>query len=89
MTPQALADLIRQRADDNGKGRFITALAGPPGAGKSTLAAALVGMLGPSARAVPMDGFHFDDAILTARNFELNHVFGGMVGGIANPIYFD
>jgi pantothenate kinase len=67
MTPDALADLIRQRAADQGEGRFIAALAGPPGAGKSTLAEALVQMLGPSARCVPMDGFHFDDAILTAR----------------------
>ena len=67
MTPQAVADLIRQRAADKGAGRFIAALAGPPGAGKSTLAEALVQMLGASARVVPMDGFHFDDAILTAR----------------------
>ena len=67
MTPQTLADLIRQRAADHGAGRFIAALAGPPGAGKSTLAEALVQMLGASARAVPMDGFHFDDAILIAR----------------------
>lgn len=50
-----------------GTGRFITALAGPPGAGKSTLAAALVAALGTGARAVPMDGFHYDDAVLDAR----------------------
>lgn len=66
MTPDALADLIRQRASD-AEGRFIAALAGPPGAGKSTLAAALVDMLGAAARVVPMDGFHYDDAILNAR----------------------
>lgn len=65
MTPDALADLIRQRASD-AEGRFIAALAGPPGAGKSTLAQALVDMLGPTARVVPMDGFHYDDAILNA-----------------------
>ena len=67
MTPDALADLIRQRAADTGAGRYVVALAGPPGAGKSTLAGVLVQMLGASARAVPMDGFHFDDAILIAR----------------------
>ncbi|MCW1919082.1 nucleoside triphosphate hydrolase [Rhodobacter sp. KR11] len=66
MTPQALAELILDQASAK-EGRFIAALAGPPGAGKSTLAQALVGLLGPSARVVPMDGFHFDDAILNAR----------------------
>ena len=64
MTPEAVADLIRLRA---GQGRFLTALAGPPGAGKSTLAAAVVAALGPGAKAVPMDGFHYDDAVLVAR----------------------
>ncbi len=66
MTPDALADLIAQRASE-AEGRFIVALAGPPGAGKSTLSAALVEMLGPLARVVPMDGFHYDDAVLIAR----------------------
>jgi pantothenate kinase len=66
MTPQALADHIRDLASAK-QGRFIAALAGPPGAGKSTLAEALVGLIGPSSRVVPMDGFHYDDAILTAR----------------------
>ncbi|MEH7830034.1 nucleoside/nucleotide kinase family protein [Gemmobacter denitrificans] len=65
MTPYALADLIRQRAA--GQGRFIAALAGPPGAGKSTLAAELVAALGPGARVVPMDGFHLDNAVLGPR----------------------
>lgn len=66
MTPEELAGEIRRRAAGH-DGRFVVALAGPPGAGKSTLAAAVVAALGDDARAVPMDGFHFDDAILIAR----------------------
>ena len=65
MTPADLADLIRQKA--KGQGRFLVALAGPPAAGKSTLAAKLVTALGQGAKAVPMDGFHYDDAVLIAR----------------------
>lgn len=66
MTPADLADLIRARAAGH-NGRFLTALAGPPGSGKSTLAAAVVDAMGAGAKAVPMDGFHYDDAILNAR----------------------
>ncbi|NUB46779.1 nucleoside triphosphate hydrolase [Fertoebacter nigrum] len=71
MTPAALADLIRTQAGSLHEtgGRFITALAGPPGAGKSTLAAALVAELGAGARVVPMDGFHYDNAVLDARGW--------------------
>ena len=67
MTPAELAAEIRRQARGTGGGRTIVALAGPPGAGKSTLAEAVVAALGPDARAVPMDGFHFDDALLIAR----------------------
>lgn len=43
-------------------------LTGAPGAGKSTLAAALADALGPGLVALaPMDGFHLDDVILHAR----------------------
>ena len=48
-------------------GRVIVAVAGAPGAGKSTLAGTLVDRLGPEAALVPMDGFHLDDGILEAR----------------------
>ena len=48
-------------------GRVLIAIAGAPGAGKSTLAEALVNRLGPQAALVAMDGFHLDNAILDAR----------------------
>jgi fructokinase len=70
--PAALADRLAaavlalpERAD-----RTLVALAGPPGAGKSTLAAAVVPRLaaaGRRARVVPMDGFHYDNAVLGER----------------------
>ncbi|MFD3723291.1 nucleoside/nucleotide kinase family protein [Streptomyces sp. NPDC058674] len=46
-------------------GRRILGIAGPPGAGKSTLAARLAEALGPDvAVVVPMDGFHLAQAEL-------------------------
>lgn len=50
--------------------RFVIALAGPPGVGKSVLSEALVAEFnrrGYEAAIVPMDGFHFDNAVLEAR----------------------
>jgi fructokinase len=48
--------------------RVLVAVAGPPGAGKSTLSdalrTALIGQ-GHSAAVVPMDGFHLDNAVLS------------------------
>lgn len=44
--------------------RLLLGVAGAPGAGKSTLAAALAGRLGRRAAVVPMDGFHLSDAEL-------------------------
>lgn len=66
MTPAELAKLILGKAAGH-KGRFIVAIAGPPACGKSTLAADLAHEIGPGARVLAMDGFHFDDAVLTAR----------------------
>ena len=57
---------------DRGKsGRSITALAGAPGSGKSTIAKKLAKRLNAkepgSAAVFPMDGYHFDDAVLNER----------------------
>ena len=57
---------LAARIAAHGPGRRVIAIAGPPGAGKSTLADALVAAL-PNAAAFPMDGFHFDDGLLEAR----------------------
>lgn len=62
------ARLASEIAARLGPGRRIVALAGAPGAGKSTLAEALVDALNAaepdSAALVPMDGFHYDDLYL-------------------------
>src|SRR5262245_41708335 len=48
--------------------RVIVAVAGPPGAGQSTITEELLGVLpAGSAAAVSMDGFHYDDAVLDAK----------------------
>lgn len=49
-----------------GPRRVLLGLCGAPGAGKSTLAEALVAALGPRVALVTMDGFHLDDAVLDA-----------------------
>jgi pantothenate kinase len=65
--PPRLAELVGRaaRLAEDG-GRRLLGIAGPPGAGKSTLAAALAGAL--NAVVVPMDGFHLADAELRRRN---------------------
>lgn len=53
-----------------GASRFMLAIAGPPGAGKSTLSEVLRAALiakGESAEILPMDGFHMDNGILEER----------------------
>lgn len=53
------------------EGRIVVAIVGAPGSGKSTateaLESALVGTHGLTAQTVPMDGFHYDNAILQMR----------------------
>jgi len=64
LTPEVLADAVAavDAAVSRTAGRVIVGVAGPPGAGKSTLASAIA-----TARAgamVPMDGFHLANAEL-------------------------
>lgn len=57
-------DIIARAGDAK---RILVAIAGPPGAGKSTLADNVVKALkakGESAEVLPMDGFHMDNAVL-------------------------
>lgn len=77
-----LLETLVDRAE--GRGRFLLAIAGPPGAGKSTLSAALLEALEAAApgRAalVPMDGYHLDNAVLEAR---------GLLARKGAPMTFD
>ena len=70
MTVPVLQDLPalveRARALAARGGRTILGIAGPPGAGKSTIAAAVVEGVGDAAVLVPMDGFHLAQATLVA-----------------------
>jgi len=63
-----LAERIRRYP---ARGRVMVAIAGAPGAGKSTLAGWLCARLNEdaadSAAVLPMDGYHFDDRVLEAR----------------------
>ncbi len=71
MDPDLLDDLAaRARGLIAGDGRALLGITGAPGAGKTTLAAALVERLraeGLGVAHVPMDGFHLADAALTER----------------------
>ncbi|MBT2378788.1 nucleoside/nucleotide kinase family protein [Streptomyces sp. ISL-111] len=64
-TPGGLADVTaRARRLSQTGGRRILGIAGPPGAGKSTVAQRLAEALEGRAALVPMDGFHLADAEL-------------------------
>lgn len=66
----ALVEILEERG---GSDRHVTAVAGPPGAGKSyvadRLAEALNAREAGSAAVFPMDGYHYDDAILNAKGW--------------------
>ncbi|MGP3944199.1 MULTISPECIES: nucleoside/nucleotide kinase family protein [Streptomyces] len=79
MTSQQLLDRVQRLADAGG--RRLLGIAGPPGAGKTTLAEYLVDALGADrAVLVPMDGFHLADA-------ELRRL--GLLGRKGAPETFD
>jgi pantothenate kinase len=61
--PEELAARARALAERAGR-RVILGITGAPGAGKSTIAAALGAALGPPACVIPMDGFHLSNAVL-------------------------
>lgn len=68
LTLDDLAKDIQTRAQ--GSQRYIVAIAGAPGSGKSTLAEKLAACLvasGESAIVFPMDGYHMDNEVLTAK----------------------
>ncbi|MEZ5792583.1 MAG: nucleoside triphosphate hydrolase [Nitratireductor sp.] len=66
MTPDVLAETLKAKA--GGKARFLVAIAGAPGSGKSTLSNALVAALNSggtqTAALVPMDGYHYDNSVI-------------------------
>ena len=45
----------------------LIAVAGPPGSGKTSLSNKLAEAMGPGVQALPMDGFHLDNATLEAQ----------------------
>lgn len=71
-SPSELALSVFQKINSfDASKRVLIAIAGPPGAGKSTLAEALVDLVNSRldnalAAAAPMDGFHYDNLILDA-----------------------
>ncbi|MDX3925864.1 MAG: nucleoside/nucleotide kinase family protein [Shinella sp.] len=63
-----IVDLALKRFSDGEKRRVLIAIAGAPGSGKSSLAERAVDLINggraASAALFPMDGYHYDDAVL-------------------------
>ena len=72
--PHDLEILVAAIAKQPAAQRSLIAIIGAPGSGKSTLAEKLEGRLDGialgSAAVLPMDGYHFDDGVLTARGLK-------------------
>lgn len=83
-------ELASHLASTQGQKRRIVAIAGAPGAGKSTFAETLQAALSVRVHCevLPMDGFHFDDIVLNARGHRPRkgapHTFD--VGGFATTL---
>lgn len=63
--PEDVARIIAEAAEN--RSRFLVAIAGPPGSGKSTIADTVAETLrqsGERASVLPMDGFHMDNGLL-------------------------
>jgi pantothenate kinase len=67
-TAKIIASASVERFNALGRRRVLIAIAGAPGSGKSTLAEQVVDLLvshyGLQAALFPMDGYHYDDAVL-------------------------
>lgn len=64
---------LAERVLDQNSDRYLVAIAGAPGCGKSTLASEVARRLNAQGRkttVVTMDGFHLDNGILEARNLQ-------------------
>lgn len=74
---RALIDRAERLIDGGGR---VLGIAGAPGAGKSTLASALIDHFGDRAQLLPLDGFHLADDELSRR---------GLLGRKGAPDTFD
>ena len=72
-TTDELVAAVVERESALAGDRLVVAVAGPPAAGKSSIAERLTRVLNSqspgSAAVLPMDGYHYDDAVLEARGW--------------------
>ena len=72
ISPQALVQALLVRHAERPDRRLLVAIAGAPGSGKSTFVERLKATLNAASPGVAdilaMDGYHYDDAVLTARD---------------------